>query len=517
MRTVGDISRYQALARPDAVAFEFEGRVTSYRALDDHVNRVANALLECGVGPGTHIAYLGKNSDLYFELLLGCAKAGAIVVPVNWRLTAAEIAFILHDVPVRILFVDAEFAPVVRSLGNAPACVRAMDGALWNQPDFIAWRDSHSPIDPGLSVQPEDVLLQLYTSGTTGKPKGAMLRHSGLIERYRLQDTLGESWYRWDPDDVSLVAMPIFHIGGTGWGLTGLYNGARGIVVREFSAAGVVALIERHRITRLFIVPAALQIVLQHPRLMAADLGSLRSVFYGASPIQPHVLGAALQVFRCNFVQMYGMTETSGAIVALAPGDHDLDDPERLSSAGRPLPGVELAILGPDGTTAAPLHTGEIAIRSICNMAGYWKQPGATAEVLGLDNWLRTGDLGYLDPQGYLFIRDRLKDMIVSGGENVYPAEVEHALAGHPDIAEVAVIAVPSQKWGEEVKAVVVPRPGTQLRESDLIAWARGRLAGYKVPKTVDFVESIPRNASAKILRRQLREPYWRGAGREVN
>jgi acyl-CoA synthetase (AMP-forming)/AMP-acid ligase II len=224
-----------------------------------------------------------------------------------------------------------------------------------------------------------------------------------------------------------------------------------------------------------------------------------------------------MQVFRCNFVQMYGMTETSGAIVALAPADHDIDYPELLRSAGRPLPGVELAILGSNGVPAPKLQVGEIAIRSVGNMAGYWKQPAATAEVLSSANWLRSGDLGYLDEDGYLFIQDRLKDMIVTGGENVYPAEVEKAFASHPAVAEVAVIAVPSVKWGEEVKAVVVVRPGNELDEADLIAWARGRLAGYKVPKSVDFVASIPRNASSKIMRRLLREPYWRGTDREVN
>jgi long-chain acyl-CoA synthetase len=324
-------------------------------------------------------------------------------------------------------------------------------------------------------------------------------------------------WNRWTTDDVSLVAMPVSHIGGTGWGVMGLYNGAKGVVAREFDPNAVLDFIERDRISKIFMVPAAMQIVLRNPRAREVDYSRVKYVLYGASPIPLDLLKEAMEVFGCGFVQMYGMTETSGTIVALPPEDHLAEGGPRMRSAGKALPGVELAILDEEGRRLPPHEVGEIAIRSAANMIGYWNLPEATARTIDTEGWLRSGDAGYLDEDGYLFIHDRVKDMIISGGENVYPAEVENAVYGHPDVAEVAVIGVPDAKWGEAVKAVVVRKPGHEPTPEEIIAWARQRIAGFKAPKSVDFIDALPRNASGKILRRELREPYWSGAERRVN
>jgi fatty-acyl-CoA synthase len=319
-----------------------------------------------------------------------------------------------------------------------------------------------------------------------------------------------------DPDDVSLVAMPVFHIGGSGWGIMGFYHGAKGVIAREFDPTKVLDFFEQAGITKLFMVPAAMQFVVRQPRARSVDFSRLKYMLYGASPIPAALLKECIEVFKCGFVQMYGMTETTGTIVALPPEDH-VEGSERMRSAGKALPGVELAILDPDGKPLPPGEVGEIATRSGSNMAGYWNLPEATASTLRKDGWLRTGDAGTMDKDGYLYIHDRIKDMIISGGENIYPAEVESALCDHPDIAEAAVIGVPDDKWGEAVKAIVVMKPGKTASATDIINFTRERIAGYKTPRSVDFIEALPRNPSGKILRRHLRDPYWAGKDRQVN
>jgi acyl-CoA synthetase (AMP-forming)/AMP-acid ligase II len=243
----------------------------------------------------------------------------------------------------------------------------------------------------------------------------------------------------------------------------------------------------------------------------------MKYMLYGASPIPLDLLKECMAVFGCQFVQLYGMTETCGTVVVLEPEDHNPEGSPRMRSAGRPMHGVELAILDPEGQRVGVGNVGEIAIRSEANMTGYWKQPEATARTIAADGWLRTGDAGYLDADGFLYIHDRIKDMIISGGENIYPAEVENAIFGHPEVADVAVIGVPDAKWGESVKAMVVRAPDSTLSEAQIIAWARQRIAGYKAPRSVDFIEALPRNASGKILRRSLREPYWQALDRQVS
>ncbi|HLZ00543.1 MAG TPA: fatty acid--CoA ligase [Bradyrhizobium sp.] len=519
-RNLAEMVGMRAKARGSAIAFEFEGRTTTFAEFDRKTNQVANALKASGVKRGERIAYLGKNSDIYFELLLGAIKAGVVVAPVNWRLAGPEVAFIVEDCKAPLLFVGPEFITLARNIRDKLPGVRTIitaEGGAPEWPDFARWRDAQSTGDPDEAIATTDVAIQLYTSGTTGKPKGAMLSHANFLNLVQSGNEAEKpEWNRWTSEDVSLVAMPIFHIGGSGWGVMTFYHGARGVIAREFDPTKVLDFFEQSAITKIFMVPAAMQFVVRQPRARQVDFSRLKYMLYGASPIPAALLKECIEVFKCGFVQMYGMTETTGTIVALPPEDH-VEGLERMRSAGKALPGVELAILDPNGNRLAPRQVGEIATRSGSNMVGYWNLPEATATTLGKDGWLRTGDAGYMDEEGYLYIHDRIKDMIISGGENVYPAEVESALCDHPDIAEAAVIGVPDDKWGEAVKAIVVMKPGRKASMTDIINFTRERIAGFKTPKSVDFIEALPRNPSGKILRRHLRDPYWVGKGRQVN
>ncbi len=516
---LADVVRIQGKNRGNAIVFDFEDRQTTFAEFDRHTNQIANGMIALGVKPQEHVAYLGKNSDTFFELLIGAIKANAVMAPVNWRLAGPEIAFIVEDCKAAILFVGPEFVDQVRGIKASLPSVRTImttEGGApeWN--DVIKWREAQSSTDPNVPIKPQDVAIQLYTSGTTGRPKGAMLSHANFLSLVRAGQDNKPDWNTWSEDDVSLVAMPIFHIGGSGWGTLGIYHGAKGVIAREFDPTKVLDFFEHSKITKLFMVPAAMQFVVRQPRARTMDFSRLRYMLYGASPIPAALLKECIEVFKCGFVQMYGMTETTGTIVALAPEDH-VEGLERMRSAGKALPGVELAILDAEGNRLPPRQVGEIATRSGSNMVGYWNLPEATAQTIDKDNWLRTGDAGYMDEDGYLYIHDRIKDMIISGAENIYPAEVESAICDHPDVAEAAVIGIPDDKWGEAVKAIVVLKPGKTATATDIINFTRERIAGFKTPKTVDFIPALPRNPSGKILRRHLRDPYWAGKDRQVN
>jgi long-chain acyl-CoA synthetase len=517
--TLGAFIGHQVAQRGDAPALVFEGRTTSFREFDLQSNRVANALRESGLKEGDRVAYLGKNSDRYFEILFGAAKLGVVLAPINWRLARPELEYLLKDSWAKLIFVDPEFEATVAALTpELPHLVMVVPmERSGNGASYQAWRDRAVATAPQAAVTPESVALQIYTSGTTGRPKGAMLTHRSVLTPRLAPRGETDSWDRWSAGDTSLVAMPNFHIAGSGWGIVGLVHGAKTIIAREFDPRDVLDYIERDRITKVLMVPAALQIVVRQPRAREVDYSCLRYVLYGASPMPLELLKECMAVFGCGFVQLYGMTETSGTIVALPPEDHTPEGSQRMRSAGKPLPGVEIVILDAEGRSLPTGAVGEIAIRSPGNMAGYWSLPDATAKTLDARGWLRTGDAGYLDADGYVYIHDRVKEMIISGGENVYPAEVENAIFGCPGVSDVAVIGIPDQKWGEAVMAVVVPEPGASLTAEGVIGWARERIAGYKVPKSVVFAEDLPRNASGKLLRRELRAPYWADKDRFVN
>jgi acyl-CoA synthetase (AMP-forming)/AMP-acid ligase II len=501
-----------ASERPGIVALCEGDRSLTFAQLEESTNKVVAALMSAGLRKGDRVAWLGKNSDLYFTLFYGAARLGIVMVPVGWRLAPVEIAYIVNDTKARLLFAGPGFDDTVKNIAALFTEVEQIFGA----DEARDWINAAvpAPFDPAL---PDDAVLQLYTSGTTGNPKGAVLSNRNLFGLRVPMVDAGLPWSTWDDDEVALIAMPCAHIGGTGLGVMALAAGVPGYVLAEFTPDGVLDAVEQGGVTRFFMVPAALQMVINHPRAATTDFSRLKYVIYGAAPIPLDLLRECIKVFGADFLQAYGMTETTGTIVMLPPEDHDPNGNLRMRAAGKALPGVELRVIDEGGNDVQIGDVGEIITRSSNNMLHYWNLPEATQNTVTEDGWIYTGDAGYLDSDGYLFIHDRVKDMIITGGENVYPAEVESAIYGHPALAEVAVIGVPDDKWGEAVKAVCVAKPGMSIDESDIIAWTRERIAGFKVPKSIDVIDALPRNASGKILRKDLRAPYWEGRARQVN
>ena len=515
--TVAGVVRGNAAADPHGCAISAGECDWSWAELDERSSRVAQGLAAAGVGAGDRIAFLDKNGAEYFEVLFGAGKLGAVNVAVNWRLAPAEMQYVINDAEAKVLVVGPDFTghldQMRPGLDTVKTIVQIGGPADANYDDWVA---AHPATDPGHVGAPGDVALQLYTSGTTGLPKGAMLTNGNFAT---IVTRVAAPW-QLDASSVNLVAMPLFHIGGSGWALVGMAAGCRSEVVREAAPDSLLDLIAGRGVTNAFIVPALLQVLCAVPGAAERDYGALRAIMYGASPITDRALTVAMETFRCDFVQLYGLTETTGAVTQLDAADHDPDGPRArlLRSAGRPYPWVEMHVVDPESGEERPRgEVGELWCRSTQNMLGYWNKPDATAAVLTPDGWFRTGDAGYMDPDGYVFLTDRIKDMIVSGGENVYPAEVENVVASHPDVADVAVIGVPDARWGETVKAIVVPAPGATPDPAAVIAFCRERLAHFKCPTSVDPIEVLPRNPSGKILKRQLREPYWQGVERRIN
>ena len=505
-----DIIRNNAADAPESPAVTYEGRTQTNAELDRRSSQVANALIAAGVGPQDRVAYLDKNVPAYFEVAFGALKANAVLVGVNWRLAGPEVAHILGDADAKVLFVGDEFAETVAAIADDLPDLQvivANDGDRFEPLD--AWIAGQPDTDPQVPTSGTDVATQLYTSGTTGHPKGVMLTNHNMATTI---NNVASQW-RMESGSVSLAAMPMFHIGGSGWAFVSMAFGAEVILMRDIDPAAVLDLVGAHRITHAFLVPAVLQFMLTVPNLATADVASLELVVYGASPITERVLTESIEAFGCDFMQVYGLTETTGAITQLNPEAHR---PELLRSCGAAYPWVELRCVDANGDDVPTGEVGEIWTRSEQNMAGYHNKPDATAEAITEDGWFKTGDAGYLDEEGHLFIHDRVKDMIVSGGENIYPAEIENVLAQHPSVADVGVIGVPDEKWGETVKAVVVAKAGATVDEAELVAFARERLAGFKLPRSVDVVDALPRNPSGKILKKELRAPYWEGQERQV-
>ena len=509
--TVDAFIRHWAADRPQRPAMVGERRI-NFAELETSTQRVASALQAAGLQKGDRIAWLGKNAVLYFTLLFGAARIGVVMAPVGWRLAAPERHYIAHNTEAKLLFAGDGFADDAHAMAaDLPHLQQVLSAA-----EAWAWIDNTAPAHFTPSG-PEDAILQLYTSGTTGHPKGVELCNRNLFGLRQAAQAAQLPWAFWADDEVVMVAMPCAHIGGTGLGFMALAGGVCGCVMAEFTPDAVFDAIEQEGVTRFFAVPAALQMLVTHPRCAKTDFSRLKYIFYGAAPIPLALLRDCVRAFGCQFAQAYGMTETTGTVVMLPPEDHSPNGSPRMRAAGKPVPGVELKIVGADGQPVPTGAVGEIVTRSSNNMLGYWKQPEATARTKTADGWVATGDAGYLDADGYVYIHDRVKDMIISGGENVYPAEVENAIYGHPDVADVAVIGVPDATWGEAVKAVCVPKPGHTVDPASVIAWARERIAGFKVPKTVDVIPELPRNPTGKILRRALRAPYWDGRERQVN
>ena len=516
--TLADIVRTHGVARASDNSLIEGDRTRTWGELYERSIRVANALQAAGVGVQDRVAFLDKNSIEHFEVFYGCALINAVSVDINWRLAPPEVEFIVNDAAAKVLVVHADFWPVIEAIRANLTTTQliVVIGGTGGDIDYETWVNSGAATDPAVVSASEDVAFQLYSSGTTGRPKGVMLTNNNFF----VMLPGARTFWKLSDDMINLVAMPLFHIGGGGWATAGQFVGSSSIIVREMDPNAVIQLIEKHKITHGFLVPAVLQFMLMMPSVKEADFSSLQLMVYGASPISLEVLTNSVETFKCDFMQVYGLTETTGATTLLPSEDHDPKGPNahRLRSCGVPAPGVEIRII--DNATGKELparEVGEIWCKSPQVMKGYWNNPKATAESITPDGWFKTGDAGYRDEDGYIYIHDRVKDMIVSGGENVYPAEVESALMSHPAIADVAVIGVPHEKWGETVKAIVVKKADVAVTEAEIIEFSKGLLARFKCPTSVDWIDALPRNPSGKILKKDLRAPYWEGRERMVN
>jgi long-chain acyl-CoA synthetase len=490
---IAQVLRDRAAGAPDHVALvDGDGYPTTYGELDQRSSRLAQYLLARGVTSGDRVAHLDRNAPGAAELLLAAAKIGAVLVPLNWRLAEPELRALLEDSQAKLLFFGPAFAEVAQRLSpDGTATVDDADG----RPDE----------DPNGDGDLDAVVLQLYTSGTTGRPKGVQTTNRNLSN---LTAGLPEFWSV-DESSISLVAMPLFHIGGMGWLLVGLTCGATNVLVPEIDPASLLDTMESERVTNAFLVPTVLQMLSGVPGAGERDWSALRSIAYGASSITTTTLKTVLNTFGCPLYQVYGMTETTGAIVQLDASDHDPGGPREhlLRSAGKPYPWMELEIVDPaTGEALGTDEVGEVRVRGSSVTPGYFDNAEETDAALDPDGWLHTGDGGYLDGEGYLFLTDRIKDMIVTGAENVYPAEVEEVLAQHPQVVEVAVFGLPDDRWGEIVTAAVVTKQ--DIDADELIAFARERLAGYKLPRAVHHIDEMPKTATGKVSKKDLREQY---------
>ena len=509
-----------AAATPAAIATVCAGRRRSWAEVRDRIARVAGALKGLGVGEGDRIAILAMNADRYFELYFAVPWANAVVVPMNVRWSVAEHVFSIEDSGATVLVVDDTFLAAGRAVlaqcGGLRHAIHIGDGPT--PEGFLAYEAlaAAGPAVPDARRSGGDLAGIFYTGGTTGFPKGVMLSHQSLwTSSLCIGAGIGLS-----AELRYLHAAPMFHLADTGMTFAGTIFGGSHIFMPSFDAAAFLGLVEAERATHALLVPTMIRLLLDCPDLAHRDASSLSRLIYGASPMAESLLRAAMkQLPHVGFAQAYGQTELSPLATILGPEWHVLDGPKagKLRSAGRPGLCVEIKIVDAEGAEVPQGSVGEVCARGPNTMLGYWNRPEQTAATL-VDGWVHTGDGGYLDADGFLYIVDRIKDMIVSGGENVFSAEVENALMQHEAVGECAVIGVPDDKWGERVHAIVVPKAGRSVSADEIVSHCKALIAGYKCPRSVDVrAEALPKSGAGKILKVDLRQPFWADKSRNVN
>ena len=478
-----------------------EGHHFTFRELDSRCRRLAAVLKSKGAEPGDRIAVLAANTNHHLESYVAIPAAGFVIVPLNTRHAGPELEYAVKDAEVKILLTDRD-----------PGELRELVETVVMIPDeYDALLESADEIELGAGITEDTLAGLFYTGGTTGASKGVMLTHRNLISNTFHFMTMAPP----AANSVFLVMAPMFHAAGSNGILGGIWTGGCQIPLKVFDPAIALDLIEKHKVTHTLGVPTMLAAIAELQHKEPRDTSSLTMVAHGGSPIATEVVRRAAEAFpTAEFVHVYGMTEASPLVTGLR-NEQDLLDVDRSRSCGQSLIGVQVKIIDIDGKELPSGEVGELAARGPNIMKGYWNKPEQTAEVL-VDGWYRSGDMGYMDDEGFVFLVDRAKDMIVSGGENVYCSEVEEALYKHPAVLEAAVFGVPDEAWGEAVHAVVVPRE--EVTSEELIAFCRTRIAGYKLPKAITLSdEELPKSGPGKILKRELREPFWKGQDRKVN
>jgi long-chain acyl-CoA synthetase len=505
MQTIDWALRFARSRFPDREAI-VDGEVRyTFSQLEGRVNCLGQALLALGVSPGDRVAVLMNNSHRFFELHYAIPGIGALIVPINARLAVAEMAHILRDSGSSVLIID-EY-----NKHQLEALTPLIDKTISAPGEYERMVANAEPVPlPGPRSE-NDLTGLYYTGGTTGPGKGVMMSHRNQIAN-AFHGTLD---FMRDDAGTFMLAFPLFHVGAIAGIYASLWSGTRTVFVPVMDPAVLLETIEKEQVTYTSLVPTLINFLVSHPNAATTDFSSLKTVIHGAAPISPELCKKAAEIFDCTLIQAYGMTECLG-IAATFHDEQDHLHSDRIKAAGRPVAGVEAQVRRPDGSVCKVREVGEITLRGPNIMQGYWNRPDLTAEVLK-DGWYWSGDLGFEDEEGYIYLVDRSKDMIVSGGENVFSVEVEQVLDQHPAVFEVAVIGIPSDKWGEQVHAIIVLRPDQAASETELIGFCRDFIAGYKCPKSISFIEDeLPKSGVGKILKRQLREPYWRDAGRDV-
>jgi len=502
---------------PDRDCIVFEGRRWSYAKVNERVNRLANALAQWGIGKGDRVGILHVNCNQHIETYFAVAKLGAIFVPLNFRAKSDELSYMIANAEAKTLFVGSRYLDIVNTmlpqLTTVKQCI-LIDSKDKNKIYYEDLLGSGSSDEVMSEIGDEDITILMYTAGTTGRPKGVPLKHSAFAS-YVL-DNVDPA----DPDieERNLLTVPLYHVAGIQAMLAAIYGGRTLVLMRQFEVKEWIETIQREKATRAMLVPTMLKRVIDAPDYDQYDLSSLKVITYGAAPMPFEVINKAIKVMPwVRFINAFGQTETASTITTLGPEDHIIEGTEEerekklkrlTSSIGKPLPDVEVKIVDEEGEPLAPSEVGEILARGPRIMTGYWRDEQKTSQVITRDGWLRTGDMGWMDEEGYIYLAGRGDDMIIRGGENISPEEVENAVQSHPKVEEASVIGVPDPEWGQEPRAVVVLKKGEVATQEEIIEHCRTRLAGFKRPRSVVFIDALPRNPMGKVLRKKLREDY---------
>jgi len=502
---------------PERDCMVFEGKRWTYAQTNERVSRLADALSKLGVERGDRVGILHVNCHQYIESYYASAKLGAIFVPLNFRAKAEELSYMIANAEVKILFVGGRYVDLVNQI--LPQLTTVKECIAIDSKDKLGYEDlvkSGSPEEMFYDIGDEDITILMYTSGTTGRPKGVPLRHNAFVS-YVLDNVDPASP---DIEERNLLTVPLYHVAGIQAMLAAIYGGRTLVLMKQFEVKEWLEAIQREQATRAMLVPTMLKRVIDDPDFSRYNLSSLKVVTYGAAPMPFEVINKAIKVMPwVRFINAFGQTETASTITTLGPEDHRIEGTEEekekklkrlTSSIGKPLADVEVKIVDEEGRALPPLEVGEILARGSRIMTGYWRDDQKTKQVITSDGWLRTGDLGWRDEEGYIYLAGRADDMIIRGGENISPDEVEEVLHSHPKIEEASVIGVPDPEWGQEPRAIVVLKKGEAATAEEIMEYCRSKLAGFKRPRSVVFIDSLPRNPMGKVLRKKLREEHGR-------